>query len=167
MPVPRTFARIWTINSAIVRWSTPQTRRSLSASSNGVAGTPIVPALLVSVTLLVIALAAATRSIQSSRARVEIARTEARDRFRPNSEMLQTARILLSTQTADPAMLDEGMQIGTTVLQNYGLGEDAHWIQRPGFRLLEDSEQARLRHDLGELLILMTRADSCDTRPNS
>jgi tetratricopeptide (TPR) repeat protein len=94
----------------------------------------------------------AKRTLATQKAEAAVRRTAALDRAR-------TAQVLLSTQD-DRQLLDAGVAMGRAVLADYGVGKDAAWTGRPDFRLLSDAEQAELRRELGELLLLLARAEA-------
>src|SRR5262249_42446690 len=54
---------------------------------------------------------------------------------------------------------------GRAVLSRYGIGQDANWAERPDFALLPAGQQAELRHEFGELLLVLSRAEILRNSP--
>src|SRR5262249_23693379 len=72
---------------------------------------------------------------------------------------IHTAQVLLSTQTGNRDLLDQGLDEGRAVLANYGIGHDADWTDHYAVRVLPAEQREELRSEFGELLLLMARAD--------
>jgi serine/threonine protein kinase/tetratricopeptide (TPR) repeat protein len=88
-----------------------------------------------------------------------LAQSEARLTLRQFQEEAQMARFLLSgltwPQGGDPA---EGTAQAERALARYGVLGDNDWHANPAFALLAPEERGQLSDDLGELLLLLARA---------
>jgi serine/threonine protein kinase/lipoprotein NlpI len=100
---------------------------------------------------------AAQQARQTARA-LEVQKAEATHLQSAAINEMQTAAVMLGSRS-DPAMRDQGFALARRILERYGIIDDAEWEARPGFRLLEASQQLELKAGFGELLILMTRVE--------
>jgi serine/threonine protein kinase/tetratricopeptide (TPR) repeat protein len=72
----------------------------------------------------------------------------------------KTVQYLLTARADQPAQLDRGIHDGREALRSLGVLDDASWQDRPGFRRLSTADQAVLRKNAAELLLLMARGVS-------
>jgi serine/threonine protein kinase/Flp pilus assembly protein TadD len=80
-------------------------------------------------------------------------------------EEARSAQILLSTQTGDRSLLDQGCIQGQAALARYGIGRDANWAEQPAFSLLSKDQQSELRREFGDVLLLLARAETLRGSP--
>jgi eukaryotic-like serine/threonine-protein kinase len=78
-----------------------------------------------------------------------------REAFRRDLDQVQFS---LLAHWSDPETLDEAILKGREALARYGVLESAPWRTRPAFVRLEQGERDALRHEVGTLLFLLTRA---------
>lgn len=69
------------------------------------------------------------------------------------------AQVLLSTQTGNRALLDEGFEKANGVLSAYRVGDDPEWRRGRYVQLLSADQRAVLQREIGEMLLLMARGD--------
>jgi tetratricopeptide (TPR) repeat protein len=77
---------------------------------------------------------------------------------------LRSAHSLLTAQGDDPAERDKGLVLAHQALARYSILDDLQWHAHPSVAALPDSEQQRLRRDLGELLLLVARTETSTGR---
>jgi serine/threonine protein kinase/lipoprotein NlpI len=97
--------------------------------------------------------------------RHEIQKAEASLKQSAALDDLRKAQILLSTQTADRSLLDEGFALGRKVLDEYQVAPDGRWKNGPLVRKLTEAQQSELRRELGELLLLLARGERLRASP--
>jgi eukaryotic-like serine/threonine-protein kinase len=74
---------------------------------------------------------------------------------------LRAAQGVLTAQAADdPAERDKGVALAQQALQRYPVLTDPDWHRRAPVTALPEAEQQRLRRDMGELLLLVARAEA-------
>ncbi|MDB5308528.1 MAG: pknB 11 [Gemmataceae bacterium] len=100
---------------------------------------------------------AGRQSELAARAR-EIRRSEAVVGYQRTIDDLQTAAVQLGSR-ADPAFRDQGLTLAKDVLDRYAVTTDPGWEARPAVALLDPAQKAALKAALGEILVLMTRAE--------
>jgi serine/threonine protein kinase/Tfp pilus assembly protein PilF len=73
---------------------------------------------------------------------------------------MRSAHGLLTAQADDPAEREQGLVLAHQALARYPAPGDAEWPAHPAVAGLPESEQLRLKRDLGELLLLVARAET-------
>lgn len=116
-------------------------------------------ALAALVFLILPATALAVRSEQLAARRHEVARAEAILAHQKALRELKTAQVLLSSRTLEPVLINEGIERGQTVLDDYGVGTDDTWAERSRVTLLSADQQAALRQELGGTLLMLARVE--------
>jgi serine/threonine protein kinase/Flp pilus assembly protein TadD len=101
----------------------------------------------------------AVRQNQLAERRLQVEAAEAGQAWREVAPEARVAQALLATRSGDRALIAQGLERGRMVLARYGLGDDPDWARRPLFIRLPGALQAEVRQELGELLLLMTRAE--------
>jgi len=81
---------------------------------------------------------------------------ETLNRFRENA---RTVQFLLNARSLDRDQLDEGIELGRQALANYQVLGNATWQEQPALRHLSVANQAKLRTELQDLLLLLARAN--------
>jgi eukaryotic-like serine/threonine-protein kinase len=88
-----------------------------------------------------------------------LAELEAQDSFNRFHEETKTVQYLLNARSMDRDQLEEGLQRGEQALAAYPVLDDpSEWRRRPAVRYLSAANEARLRADLEDLLLLLARA---------
>jgi eukaryotic-like serine/threonine-protein kinase len=87
----------------------------------------------------------------------QLARVEAANALHHFREEVRDAEILLSLPAPDQAELAEGEELCRRALARYGLPDQSAWERTPAFANLPPDEQAEVRGDCGELLLLLVR----------
>ena len=108
--------------------------------------------------LLPAGLIAARESEIAARAQ-QVQRSEAEAGYAIAMQELRTAAVLLGSRS-DPALREQGLALANAVLDRYGVPADPAWESQRGFALLDPEKRAALKAELGEVLILMTRAEA-------
>ena len=90
-------------------------------------------------------------------ARLEAAETRAL--FRSD---LDTVRFLLHTRIADRDRRSAGAALGREAMGRYGIAADPAWRERPAIADLDPGDRAGLVEDVGELLLILSRAAALD-----
>jgi serine/threonine protein kinase/tetratricopeptide (TPR) repeat protein len=83
----------------------------------------------------------------------------ARGQFRDD---LRAGQMLLAATTGDPLNRTAGADKLRAALARYHAADDPRWRERPGVSLLPPAEQASLRADVGEALLLLARVTARD-----
>jgi serine/threonine protein kinase/Flp pilus assembly protein TadD len=102
----------------------------------------------------------AVRQDQMAREHEAGLRAEAAVGYSTALDQVRAAQIMLSTQTGNRALLDQGFTLGRKVLEKYGVGSDVAWADRPLFCKLPPDLQLELRREFGELIMLMSRGET-------
>ena len=88
----------------------------------------------------------------------KLGQLEAADSFHRLTGEVAQAEFLLGSRDADSHQLDEGVALCQGVLGRYRILDDPSWPARPLAGLLPDADRDRLRHEVGDLLLLYARA---------
>jgi tetratricopeptide (TPR) repeat protein len=87
-----------------------------------------------------------------------LARLEAADSSHRLTEELRQAHFLLGSRDAAPRQIDEGIALCQSALGRYAVLDDPSWSQRALVMLLPADARARVRQEIGELLLLSGRS---------
>jgi tetratricopeptide (TPR) repeat protein len=87
-----------------------------------------------------------------------LARLEAADSSHRLTEELRQAHFLLGSRDAAPRQIDEGIALCQSALGRYAVLDDPSWSQRALVILLPADARARVRQEIGELLLLSGRS---------
>jgi serine/threonine protein kinase/Tfp pilus assembly protein PilF len=98
-----------------------------------------------------------------------LAHSEARHTLRQFQDELRQSRLLLSAPTPDPGERREGIALARRALQRYRVLEDGNRRTAPAAAGLDPEDLDQLGDDLGELLMLLARAEGleADALPRS
>jgi hypothetical protein len=118
------------------------------------------------VLLVLPATAIAIRQVQLTKRQLVVQRDEALVNGLKALDELQDAQILLSSQTGDTALMDDGFALGKQVLKSYDVGPNASWREQPMLALLPPAKRQELEKQLGELLLLFSRGELIKASPN-
>ncbi len=123
--------------------------------------TGLLVALAAGLFLLAPATVIAVRQTQLAAREAEVRRAEAVLAARNAVADLREAAVRLTART-DRREAERGAEQARAVLANYAVGDDPGWAERPNVALLDADEGRDLRVHLGEVLVLLTRADLRD-----
>jgi eukaryotic-like serine/threonine-protein kinase len=87
-----------------------------------------------------------------------LGRLEASDSLHRLSHELQQVNLMLGSRVASRQEINEGIDLCRQVLGRYHVLDDPSWRDRPIVRHLQEDERDRLRQEVGQLLLLYTRA---------
>jgi eukaryotic-like serine/threonine-protein kinase len=106
----------------------------------------------------------AVRENQIAERRMQVETAEAKQTWQELGTEARTVQVLLATQTGNRELLERGLQRGNAVLQRYAIGVNPDWAKRPLFDRLPDEQKQQARAELGEMLLLMVRANQIRAR---
>jgi serine/threonine protein kinase/tetratricopeptide (TPR) repeat protein len=86
-----------------------------------------------------------------------LAKIEARESLSAFLDSKKAVQYLLTARTDDPAQVEQGIRLGREALAYYGVLDKPTWPDREALRHLSAEEQARLRQNTSELLLLLAR----------
>jgi serine/threonine protein kinase/tetratricopeptide (TPR) repeat protein len=78
-------------------------------------------------------------------------------------ERAQAQSLILRTRGADAEQVQEGKRQGLQSLERYQVLNNPRWLESPPVSLLPAGDQERLRRDVGDLLLLLARAELLET----
>ncbi len=104
--------------------------------------------------LAVVSTAAAMTMVRSHR----LAEFEAQESFNRFHEEAKTVQFLLNARSMDSDQLVEGLEQGQKALGAYAVLDNPEWANQPSVRQLSAANQLKLRSELEDLLLLMSRA---------
>ncbi len=111
-------------------------------------------ASVTSVATLAVVVIAALLSLVVIRGQ-RLAELDARQSLSAFLDGKKAVQYLLTARTDDPAQIDQGIQLGRELLGSYGALESQAWPEPAALRHLADTDQARLRKNASELLLLL------------
>ncbi len=85
-------------------------------------------------------------------------RAVAADSFRKLVDERSQAVALLTTPELDPTLIEEGMSLCRVAVKRYGVLENRSWLSHPLAATLSRADRDRVRRNLGDILILWSRA---------
>jgi tetratricopeptide (TPR) repeat protein len=88
-----------------------------------------------------------------------LAQLEAQETLQRFHENTRTVQFLLNARSLDRDQLDEGIELGRQALANYQILGNSPWQEQPAVRHLSVANQAKLRTDVQDLLLLLARAN--------
>jgi serine/threonine protein kinase/Tfp pilus assembly protein PilF len=86
-----------------------------------------------------------------------LAEVEARESLRRFLKEEKAVQYLLTARTNDAAELDSGVELGRELLNTYDVLDNPAWQKQPAVRHLSAADQALLRRNAAELLLLLAR----------
>jgi eukaryotic-like serine/threonine-protein kinase len=104
-------------------------------------------------------IAVAVRQDQIAKRQRELQSAEAQMHRMATLDKVHTAQILLSTQNGDRKLLDQGFALGHEALAAYDIDRDPDWQKAPLFQILSKDQQAELRREFGEMMLLLARCE--------
>ena len=87
-----------------------------------------------------------------------LARLESADAAQRLAADVRKADFLLGSRDAPPGQIEEGLDLCRRALAHFRVLDDPNWGSRPSVALLAPDERARLRGEIGHLLLLDARA---------
>jgi serine/threonine protein kinase/Tfp pilus assembly protein PilF len=87
-----------------------------------------------------------------------LAELEARDTQNRFHEETKTVQFLLNARSMDSDQLDKGLRLGRHALAIYHVLDNSNWEQESAVRRLSEENRVRLRTELEDLLLVMSRA---------
>ena len=115
---------------------------------------------LAALLLLVLpATAVAIRQNQIAERTLQIEAAEAKQTALEMDKESRTVQVLLATLTGDRVLLQRGIERGKAVVEKYSITPDSAWLDQPLISRLPKEQRERLQLELGEMLLLMSRAE--------
>ncbi len=87
-----------------------------------------------------------------------LAEFEAQDTLNRFQEETKTVQFLLNARSLDRNQLEEGLKLGRQALETYRVFNDPSWPEQPAVLHLSAPNQAKLRAEMEDLLLLLSRA---------
>jgi eukaryotic-like serine/threonine-protein kinase len=87
-----------------------------------------------------------------------LAEFEAQESFNRFHEEAKSVQFLLNARSMDTDQLVEGLKQGQKALGTYAVLDNPEWAKQPAVRQLSAANQTKLRSELEDLLLLMSRA---------
>jgi eukaryotic-like serine/threonine-protein kinase len=117
------------------------------------------PRLTSVTTMLMLGLVLASFTVGVTMARVQrLAEFEAQESFNRFHEEAKTVQFLLNARSMDTDQLVDGLEQGQKALGTYAVLDNSEWDKQPAVRRLSAANQTKLRSELEDLLLLMSRA---------
>jgi serine/threonine protein kinase/Flp pilus assembly protein TadD len=93
-----------------------------------------------------------------------LARLQARETLSLfEDERAQSQSLILKARGSDAEQVQEGRRQGLQALEHYQVLNNPRWQELPAVSLLPAEDQERLRRDMGDLLLLLARAELLET----
>jgi serine/threonine protein kinase/tetratricopeptide (TPR) repeat protein len=108
------------------------------------------------VAVVVVVMLASSLTVRAQR----LAGLEAAASWQLFEEEMRNAQFLVTTRSADAEQLDAGIRTARGALDRYQVIDNASWQTLPAVQRLPEEDQARLREEAPELLMLLSQAIS-------
>jgi serine/threonine protein kinase/Flp pilus assembly protein TadD len=119
------------------------------------------PRLTSTTSIAVLALVLVCSAVSGSLVRnYRLAELEAEATLNRFHEETKTVQFLLNARSLDRDQLEEGLKLGQQALAGYQILDNPAWSKQPPVRYLSAAHQAKLRAEMEDLLLLLSRATS-------